>query len=75
MHWLVVHMKSRSPRDENVALGTWIDFLTKYLQFKYTVDRVIKPQDLRNFTRTSKIDNRELNQRQRRRQRERKNSQ
>ena len=43
MHWLVVHMKSRSSRDENVALGTWIDFLTKYLQFKYTVDRVIKP--------------------------------
>ena len=43
MHWLVVHMKSRSPRDENVALGTWIDFLTKYLQFKYTVDSVIKP--------------------------------
>ena len=41
MHWLVVHMKSRSPREENVALGTWIDFLTKYLQFKYTVDRVI----------------------------------
>ena len=39
---LVVNMKSRSPREENVALCTPIDFWTKYLQFKYTVNIPIK---------------------------------
>ena len=39
---LVINMKSRSPREENVALCTLIDFWTKYLQFKYTVDIPVK---------------------------------
>ena len=52
---LVVNMKSRSPREENVALCTLIDFWTKYLQFKYTVDIYRSNLDLRNFAHVKKL--------------------